>query len=478
MTAENLIKIYLAARDRLLDTITNYQGVGTKVYYNTILLQLEKELKRLNKSSSVFASTAIPEAYQKALDETYDYFKSNGLRMKAPAVFATLHSDAIYETAREMQYQIGLGLEQVGRQVLRYTEAARDNALRTAGLEATGEKLASASTVQDMRNNLISKLEEQGFMTVQYGEGPTARQVPIDVYANMVARSTTREATNTAKINQGVANGYDLVEMTSHSPTCDRCAAAQGRVYSISGNDKRFPALSMAFPGPYRNVHPNCRHSTNIYVEALRTTEELQADINSSNRPFEDDRTDSEKGKYKAMQVKNRQSRNELYQYERYKQRLGAEAPKSVRAFRQIKNAGGATWKRLQDLYKNEFYGKSYEEIPHLKDSLTDYQARKWYNEHDKRIPDLVDKSLPLEDQAKQAHGLRNQYRTQARDLMKDQQTRNKLDIANPNKGFDELLEDKISRKGLARQAALEDILKTAATPNKAVNKKYGIEEE
>lgn len=349
---ENLVRLFLAARDQLIDTVINYRGVGTKVYANTILKQLEKQLKRMERQSAYYVESVIPAEYQKGLDEVYGYFKRNNLMMSPPAAFAQLHGDMIYMVAREMQYQIGQGLEQAGRQVIRYVEDARDDALRTAGLEATGEKLASGSTVRQMQQNLVNKLQSQGFMTVQYGSGKRAYQVSLDAYAAMVARSTTREAGNLARETQLTANGYDLVRMTSHYPTCEICAQFQGRVYSISGNDKRFPPLSRAFSSGYRNIHPNCRHSVHPYVESLQSNEDLTADIARSNRPFEDNRPDAERALYNKQQAQNRQIRQDRYQYERYRARLGDDAPKTFSAFRRLKKAGGEEWKLTQDKYK------------------------------------------------------------------------------------------------------------------------------
>ena len=153
---------------------------------------------------------------------------------------------------------------------MRYANLSRDEALRQVGLHQTGLKIASGGTITDMRAAMIRELQDNGFMTVQYGSGPTSRQVAIDVYASMVARSTSREAGNTARLNQLIENGYDLVIMTSHYPTCAKCAPLQGRAFSISGNDKRFPPLSVAF-GAYNNVHPNCRHSVHPWIEALKS---------------------------------------------------------------------------------------------------------------------------------------------------------------------------------------------------------------
>lgn len=350
---ENLIEIYRDARDQLIKTITGDTGVGTKVYYNTILKQLEAQLKRLEKQSAYYVQSEIPKEYQNALDELYAYFQKNNLQMKAPTVFAQVHKDAVYAIAKEMQYHIGQGLSQVGRQVERYLGDARDDALRQAGLRATGQKIASGSTVRDMQKNLIKRLQNEGFMTVQYGSGKGAYQVGIDSYAAMVARSTTREAGNIARENQLVENGYDLVKMTSHYPTCEVCAMYQGRVYSISGKDKRFPALyETAFKSGYRNVHPNCRHSIHAWIESMQSPEELQEALDKAKQTLEDNRSDEEKALYSQQQAQNRRMRQDRYQYERYKMRLGDDAPKSFHAFRKMKKANKEDWKQMQSDYR------------------------------------------------------------------------------------------------------------------------------
>lgn len=353
---DNLAKLYLAARDRLLGVIVNHQGVGTKTYANTILQQLNRELAKLQAASDKFIETAIPAEYQKGLDEVYSYFKKTKLLMKHPSLFADLHTEAIYLVAREMQYQIQEGLAQVGRRVASYVDRAQDEVLRAAGLAATGEKLASGGTIVDMKQSLIRKLQTEGFMTVQYGQGPDAYQVSLDSYAMMCARSTTREAGNLARENQLTQNGYDLVQMTTHYPTCEVCAPLQGRVYSISGQDKRFPPLSKAFGRGYHNVHPNCRHSIVPWIESLKTKEELQAAIGRSNQPFKDTRGKAEVDLYKQQQNANRQARQDLYQYERYKARLGGEAPRSLHAFRTMKRAGGRAWGVMEAQYKGMGY--------------------------------------------------------------------------------------------------------------------------
>ena len=65
--------------------------------------------------------------------------------------------------------------------------------------------------------------------------------------------------------------------------------------------------------------------------------------------------------------------------------------------------------------------------------SLSDVEARQWYLEAEARIPDLIDRSQPLEQQAQQASALRNQFRTQARNGMSNQALAEQLFESNPN---------------------------------------------
>lgn len=349
-----LIGIYREAQARLAEIITGNYGAGTRTYYNSVLKQLERLMKQLEAETGQYISTEIPRQYKKALDDTYAYFKRNNLQMKRPDMFSHIHSDAVSELANEMRYHINQGISIAGRRVMRYLDTAKDNALRRAGLRSAALKAAAGQTVADMQKDLMQRLANDGFLTVQYGTGKRAYQVGLDSYAAMVARSTTREAGNLARENQLTENGYDLMMMTEHYPTCEACAVLQGRVYSISGRDKRFPPLSRAFPSGYRNVHPNCRHVMTYWIEEMQSPEEIRAALARSNAPFTDNRSDEEIALYSKQQADSRRMRADRSQFERYRQRLGDDAPKSFHTFRRIKNADGQKWKEMQSIYRSK----------------------------------------------------------------------------------------------------------------------------
>ena len=106
---------------------------------------------------------------------------------------------------------------------------------------------------------------------------------------------------------------------------------------------------------------------------------------------------------------------------------------------------------------------------------LDNKTVRQAYKEMVASIANKINKTKPVEAQARQAFGLRNQYRTNARDLMKDTSKRKELDRERPSLSFEELLESKMLRKGLTRDEALKDILKTASTSNENVNRELGL---
>ncbi len=137
------------------------------------------------------------------------------------------------------------------------------------------------------------------------------------------------------------------------------------------------------------------------------------------------------------------------------------------------KNSSGKAWK--DGLEADIIKKKNFDELKEYIGKLDNKTVREWYVYHDERIYEKVDKTKSTEEQARQACSLRNNYRTQARDLMADQEARKDLDIKHPNKSFEQLLKDKMRDKKMTREQAIEDIYNTAMKTNATVNAKYGL---
>lgn len=234
----------------------------------------------------------------------------------------------------------------------------------------------------------------------------------------------------------------------------------------------------------YPPLHPWCRSTTVpvIYEDDVGTRVARDKDGKTYKVPA--DMTYKEwYAKYVAddpeMLKQERMIKNEWTdkrQYEQYKVIFGKDFPKSFADYRDMKYNSPEKWEQFKRDKQVRLNQMDYKNMSALNGKLGDVEVRQWYKVHDENIPNMIDRTKTPEEQARQAHGLRNEYRTQARELMADQKARAELDKNNPNKTFEELLADKMKRKGLTRDEAVEDILKTATKTNAAVNKKLGLE--
>lgn len=80
----------------------------------------------------------------------------------------------------------------------------------------------------------------------------------------------------------------------------------QGRVYSISGEDKRFPALyETALKHGYSLIHPNCRHEFIPYFKEFHIVKgDFDEDVEIAKKTFEDNRDIAQRDNYAKWQEK------------------------------------------------------------------------------------------------------------------------------------------------------------------------------
>lgn len=141
----------------------------------------------------------------------------------------------------------------------------------------------------------------------------------------------------------------------------------------------------------------------------------------------------------------------------------------------QVNGFGRSTAQRAVQAAKTDLTHRDYNDIIHMKGKMSSRDVRKWYDAHDKKIYEHIDTSRPIEEQAKQAHMLRNQYKFQARELMEDQEARKGLDRDFPLHDFSYYFE-KYSQMYDNEEDVYKAIVNSSMRPNKEVNKKFGLE--
>jgi hypothetical protein len=334
-----LVEAYKKAQQNLIDIIAQKEAKGNiTTYQKSLLNQVNAELSKLDSFSSAWVKNQVTKEYYKSAEEVNKFFKDLKVELPNANVFSKLNTSAVEMLVKNSTGDLLDANQYIGRQI--------SDQIRQVSIDATTQKFAQGLTVKELKRQLINKLIDTGINGIKDKRG---RLISLDAYASVVARSTTAEATNRATINQLTENGYDLVKMTSHNTTCKLCAPLQGRVYSISGKDERFPKLNIAFVGNYANIHPNCKHRLAPYIEKFN---DVEKDIENSNKPFDvDPRSKAEIEAYNNSQKLKQQLRNDKQQWEKYKLALPNEAPKTLSGFRKMKNANSENFQNLESKF-------------------------------------------------------------------------------------------------------------------------------
>ena len=327
MTAEDrLIKYYKDAYKKLIEKLSKLPpGASWEYYYRRLLKEIEATVKKLNEAAAKELTEMVKNAYAAA--------EERALRVLPGGPFGGLNREAMWLVAENAADELSNANRFFGRHLA-------DN-IRRIGLDAIAEKLATAQTLREAKRRIIEMMANEGLTAMVDSAG---RKHRLDTYAELVARTTTREATNTATTETGRQLGYDLVKFSSHYPTCEVCAPVQGRVFSVSGNDSRFPALSEVpgFDNGFKTIHPNCRHALLITVEALWTDDERAKYLADAKKPVRGDtRAQEEIDRYNAMQAEKRERWQDRRQWDKYRAKYPDYCQKTLSAFRQDKKHKG-----------------------------------------------------------------------------------------------------------------------------------------
>jgi RHS repeat-associated protein len=106
--------------------------------------------------------------------------------------------------------------------------------------------------------------------------------------------------------------------------------------------------------------------------------------------------------------------------------------------------------------------------------TFSNVQAREWYLSMEAEIPNLINKKLPLKEQAKQASSLRNIIRTGARELMADKSEAERLYKEEPNLTWEQVVK-KYSDKGFTGDDLWKKIIEGSQKSRQSVNEKLNV---
>jgi hypothetical protein len=137
------------------------------------------------------------------------------------------------------------------------------------------ERLRQAGHAGDIA--LFKELSEGKFITVG------KRRFDVRAYANLVARTMSREAASVATVVRLQQSGVNHVQVSATMPDePDVCSLVAGNVYWLgTGDSLGFPPYT-SIPGTKLPLHPHCRHVPLPFVAVLKPAplvDELRANV-------------------------------------------------------------------------------------------------------------------------------------------------------------------------------------------------------
>ena len=276
----NLRKIYSAAQKTLTAELrkidlTDFQ----KIRSTQLLQQVNAIVVALNKEAAKWAKDSIPQAYEQGIDLAAARLKALNVT-RFVAYDAQIHTSAVNALVNDVSIEMLIandGMKKFFNRVIFSTQQSllQDTEISRMIGEGIIQGQARRTVSDTILKELRAQLGEERFLVIN------GRNYQPAKYAELLARTRTREASSQGSINTALRYGVDLMQWDSHSEICEYCAQFAGRVYSISGSDGDFPMLTEEPP-----LHPNCRCViVPITREALEDREYLDQTIKLSNAP-------------------------------------------------------------------------------------------------------------------------------------------------------------------------------------------------
>jgi hypothetical protein len=305
---EKLIQMYYEANFYLLGLIQSLEEGPTKQRKQQLLKQIREIIASLSENAAQISRDIIEESYESGSKAAASQLKAQGVveDLIAPTLKTVVHTRAVQALVDEVFYRI--------LEVNDHMSEDAKNRIEEAVFRANRRSLIEGVSRRQATKDAIAEINLKGITGIVAKNGAN---IPADKYMANVIQYHQRKAHVEGVINRLIENKRDLVYINSVGITCDHCAKYQGRVYSLSGDDNRFPKLEKRPP-----YHGHCVHSASAWVEEYHDELDVKKAIRDSNKPFTDSRSEANIEKYEEMQKEKSQKNEARKQWIRYKARM------------------------------------------------------------------------------------------------------------------------------------------------------------
>jgi hypothetical protein len=272
-----------------IDKLINILAVTTETrvsFWAQWRIDLKKQYKRAIKVFSAWSVIFIPKYYDKIVSDTLNDLKQKkstrnieiqsmeiqAIKIKDINITKTRNTDKNVQTKNSLVSEsingYTVAMESGEKELIRLSSLKQQQNIGQAEIDALIEsELFSGGATYDIKakeiEKLLTKALDGKYIAVVDKNGVT-RMWNVKSYTEMFIRTKLRETASVAVVNTALTVGSDLIQVSSHNTTTPICIPFEGKIFSISGQDKDFAHATDVPP-----FHPNCIHSITIVFRSV-----------------------------------------------------------------------------------------------------------------------------------------------------------------------------------------------------------------
>jgi hypothetical protein len=252
----------------------------TNAYWESLRKEINLLYLEMKNVYTKWAEINIPARFKRSIQKMMSAInQSKIITNRAQFAFTEMMKTTPVKNISNLLYQDSIlsmlsALESGKSKIMQLTRLTQQRIIDESLISQTIADAVEFGNIDQAIKRLSNSLEVNLWRQVNEKQFVIAgtRKFRPDYYAELLARTRFHEAQSQATILTCHNYDTDLVQISSHNTTTAICLPFEGKIFSLSGKDKRFPPFTEEPP-----FHPNCLHLMYPYfLGALEETGTLK----------------------------------------------------------------------------------------------------------------------------------------------------------------------------------------------------------
>lgn len=236
-------------------TIAEYSGIAADMEEIAMTRAALKAVGEMDEGFGKLAAEGIIDGTAVPMEET---------ALQAAAMYSKQAKDRLNKVNTVMRY---FAKNTAAAAVYKTAELVNKQQHLDTLNKAAGKVIMGAESRQTAVRQCIKEMSERGIPAFVDAGG---RQWSPEAYINMDVRTTCSNVAHEAQFTRMDDYEIDLLETSSHAGARPKCSLDQGKIFSRSGKNKKYPAWKTSSYGePDGILGINCGHFIYPYIEGV-----------------------------------------------------------------------------------------------------------------------------------------------------------------------------------------------------------------